>query len=143
VLALNGKLSEYGAAVGLAALAQWPTIRGDFLRVGASYVRHLRAADGVSLAPGFGVDWTASTCVVGLLPGTLETTVQRLARAGVATRQWWGRGLHRHAAFAGFPRGSLATTEMLAATQLGLPCWRDLPDETIRRVCDLIATADH
>ena len=142
VVALNGKLSEYAAAVGLAALAQWPTIRADFLRVGAAYVRHLPAA-GVTLGAGFGTEWTSSTCIVGLRPGTLQATVQRLAGAGIATRQWWGSGLHRNAAFADFPRLSLTVTEMLAATQLGLPCWRDLPEEAIRRVCALIAVSDH
>jgi dTDP-4-amino-4,6-dideoxygalactose transaminase len=80
---------------------------------------------------------------VGLRPGTLQATVQRLAGAGIATRQWWGSGLHRNAAFADFPRLSLTVTEMLAATQLGLPCWRDLPEEAIRRVCALIAVSDH
>ena len=141
VLAMNGKLSEYGAAVGLAALADWATIRGDFLRVGSTYRAALGDGRVAALQAGFGSDWVTSTCMVGLARGTAGQMAERLAAAGFATRRWWGGGLHRHAAFADFPRQALPATEHLAGTQLGLPCWRDLPDAVIHRLCEQVAAS--
>ncbi len=138
ILALNGKLSEYGAAIGLAALADWTAIRSDFLRVGSTYRAALEADSGAVLQDGYGCRWVSSTCVVKLVADGAMQTAQRLAASGIATRRWWGRGLHRHTAFAGFPCTALPATETLAETQLGLPCWRDLPDDTIRRICGLL-----
>jgi dTDP-4-amino-4,6-dideoxygalactose transaminase len=141
VVAMNGKLSEYGAAVGLAALADWATIRADFLRVCGAYRAALDGSRAVTLQAGFGREWVTSTCMVGLQQATAESTAGRLAAAGFATRRWWGGGLHRHVAFAGFPRVALPVTEALAESQLGLPCWRDLPEAAIHRIAALVAAS--
>ena len=140
-VAANGKLSEYGAAIGLAALADWRNIRADFQRVGATYHAALAGGGVGELQAGYGADWVASTCMVGLPASSAAEIESRLAASGIATRRWWGGGLHRHAAFAGFPRLPLHATEPLAVTQLGLPCWRDLPDEAIHRICERVTAS--
>lgn len=139
--ALNGKLSEYAAAVGLAALDNWPQTRADYRRVAVSYRRSLAAISGISFPQGFGEQWIASTVTLGLPAGSMDRTLSALAAAGIGVRRWWGGGLHRHAAFADLPRMPMPVTETLVATQLGLPCWTDLPDETIARICSVLSDA--
>ncbi|MER8514366.1 DegT/DnrJ/EryC1/StrS family aminotransferase [Mesorhizobium sp. M1060] len=137
--ALNGKLSEYGAAVGLAALELWPHTRAAYKRVATSYSRSLGSISGLSLPEGFGEKWISSTVTIGLPPGSMDRALTALAKGGVGVRRWWGGGLHRHAAFEHFPRLPLQTTDILVATQLGLPCWTDLADETISRICSILS----
>jgi dTDP-4-amino-4,6-dideoxygalactose transaminase len=141
VPALNAKLSEYGAAVGLAAIADWPRTRADFVRVGNDYRRLLPQAAGVEVQTGFAQAWIASTVMVSLPAGTMAQTLAALSEAGIGVRRWWGGGLHRHAAFATCPRTALPITDLLVETQLGLPCWPDLPDEQIGYICRTIAAA--
>jgi dTDP-4-amino-4,6-dideoxygalactose transaminase len=140
-LALNGKLSEYSAAVGLAALEGWPRSRAAYKRVARTYRRWLGHISGLSMPEGLGERWISSTITVGLPQGSMDRAVAALTEAGIGVRRWWGGGLHRHAAFEHLPRVPLPVTDTLAATQLGLPCWIDLPDETISRVCSLLREA--
>jgi dTDP-4-amino-4,6-dideoxygalactose transaminase len=136
----NGKLSEYGAAVGLASLDEWSETRADFLRVARFYRQNLSAQEGIQLQVGFGESWVASTVMVESQTRDAETLSDLLAKNGIGSRRWWGGGLHRHRSFQDFPRHRVAQTEALAERVVGLPSWRDLPNETIGEVCALLVS---
>ena len=140
VPAFNAKLSEFHAAVGLAAFDGWPQTRAAFQRVASTYRRHLAGLP-VTLLDGFGERWVAATCVVRLDEAARDHVGARLAEAGIETRAWWNRGCHREPLFAALPRGDLAVTEALAATTLGLPCYADLADDDIAAICGEIRRA--
>ncbi|MBA2435580.1 MAG: DegT/DnrJ/EryC1/StrS family aminotransferase [Chthoniobacterales bacterium] len=138
---LNGKMSEYTAAVGLAALDTWETTRADFARVAVSYREALAGQGKVILQEGFGGRWVSSTVMVAAADAGAEAVGRELAAHRIGTRRWWGGGLHRHGAFAKFPRGRTQQTEDLANSVLGLPCWRDLPNDKIRQICEFVIAA--
>lgn len=140
--AFNGKLSEYAAAVGLASLDDWFETRTDFLRVARAYRSHFEELEGIRLQPGFGQNWVASTVIIESETIAADALARALAENGIGTRRWWGEGLHRHRCFHGFPRDRVPQTEMLAERVIGLPCWRDLSDEEIARICRVVASAD-
>jgi dTDP-4-amino-4,6-dideoxygalactose transaminase len=142
VRSLNGKMSEYAAAVGLAALDNWGTTRSDFARVAAAYVEAFARESKVMIQEGFGERWVSSTVVVAVEETGAEVVGRRLAADRIGTRRWWGGGLHRHEAFEKFPRGNTDHTEALAESVIGLPCWRDLPNDKIEMIGDIVtATA--
>lgn len=138
---LNGKMSEYAAAVGLAALDTWETTRADFARVAVSYREALAGQGKVIFQEGFGGRWVSSTVMVAAADAGAEAVGRELAAHRIGTRRWWGGGLHRHGAFAKFPRGRTQQTEDLANSVLGLPCWRDLPNDKIRQICEFVIAA--
>jgi dTDP-4-amino-4,6-dideoxygalactose transaminase len=137
VRSLNGKMSEYVAAVGLAALDAWPTTRADFARVARAYAKGFSAEPSIVTQPGFAEEWISSTIVVATKNVGAEATGNALAANNIGSRRWWGGGLHRHAAFAKFPRDRTDKTEVLVDSVIGLPCWRDLPDDEITRICEV------
>jgi dTDP-4-amino-4,6-dideoxygalactose transaminase len=144
VPALNAKLSEYHAAVGHAALDEWPQSRRAFQRVALNYGRALADLPGVSLLEGYGERWVTSTAILRLEGSDapdIDLFAGALAVSGIDTRQWWGRGLHRQPAFADCPRTPLPQTDRLAATTLGLPCFPDLSAGAAVRVARAIASA--
>jgi dTDP-4-amino-4,6-dideoxygalactose transaminase len=142
VRSFNGKLSEYAAAVGLAALDTWDATRADFARVAAAYGEAFRGESKVMIQEGFGRRWVSSTVVIALAQAGAESVGRELAANGIGTRRWWGGGLHRHAAFEKLPRGRTENADELAESVIGLPCWRDLPNDEVRKVSDIvIATA--
>lgn len=145
VPAMNAKLSEYHAAVGLAALAAWPEQRQRFLGVARRLAPHLRSA-GCTWLEGWGESWISSTCVVRLPHGlSAEDAMVAMGLRGIATRAWWGRGCHVQPAFERCPRWPadvpLHVTERLADTTLGLPFFVDLPEGAEERIAGALAAA--
>ncbi len=140
-VATNAKLSEYAAAVGLAALDGWAVTR---LRYGLA-ARQLRIAlanrPDVVFQDGWGSDWISSVCVVRVPDGMADVVEARLADDGLDTRRWWGDGCHVTPAFAGAPRTDLTATETLARSTLGLPFSYDLSTEEIARVAEAVTSA--
>ncbi len=132
---LNGKMSEYTAAVGHAALDVWPDTRRAWLAVADTY-RTLLHRFGLALL--FDGDRARSTALVDVgtpLAGAIEAA---LHAQGVEVRRWWGDGCHRQPAFAAFPSGDLSVTERLASRVLGLPFHPDLGTADAERVVRLL-----
>lgn len=133
---LNGKLSEYHAAVGLAELDGWTEKRDQLESVVALYVD---AFANVGL-----VDRLVSPPTVGLSymlfradDITESESVRRILRArGIDYRLWYGGGVHEHTHFAGAGHGRLDTAEALAARLIGLPTAPDLAAAEVRRIAE-------
>jgi dTDP-4-amino-4,6-dideoxygalactose transaminase len=139
--AMNAKLSEYHAAVGLAALDTWSETRADWMAVAGYYRRVLAESNVINLQPGFGKDWVSSTCVVSIAERAHPRVQSELARAAIDTRMWWGSGLHRERATTHYPHNPLPVTENLAQSTLGLPLYRDLPERDIQYIVEAIIKA--
>jgi len=133
--ALNGKMSEYHAAVGLASLAKWPATRARHIQIAAWYRRRMEGLPGVALQPGYG-GWASGT-TSPVLPIEAARVSRRLRLLGVETRSWWGMGCHLQPAFARCPRGPLAVTERLGMRVLGLPHFPEMRESDV----DLVAGA--
>lgn len=122
----NGKLSEYHAAVGLAALNAWPGQHAALRAVARRYKEAFDASDiNLHLAP-----HVASTYALLELPpgGKRATVMTALLEQGIESRSWYGDGLHRHPVHAQVSRDTLPVSEQLAATLIGLPVAPDLPE---------------
>jgi dTDP-4-amino-4,6-dideoxygalactose transaminase len=133
--ALNAKMSEYHAAIALAALAAWPRTRdahADLLS------RLKQALPDWAWPTGLG-DAHVTNTLVARFPMGADRAEAHLTRHGIETRRWWGMGLHRQPAFADCPRQDLPNTERLAGLSLGLPCHLDLGADDIRRLADSVA----
>jgi dTDP-4-amino-4,6-dideoxygalactose transaminase len=131
---LNAKMSEYGAAVGLAELDRWPSKRRAVVAAVRVYRESLADCERLAFAPGFDETAVQPTCnvrVQGLSAGAL---VDSLSGAGIGARKWWGEGCHRHPAFAACPRFALPVTESLADSVVGLPFYPGIAAGEIERV---------
>lgn len=128
---MNAKLSEYGAAIGLAGLDDWPARRRRLADLRRDYLAALDDVPGVRPWAPAGI---SSTLMVRLPPGAADRTAAKLREAGIETRRWWGRGCHRQPALAGCPRTALPVTEALADSALGLPFHTDVTPADIDRI---------
>lgn len=137
----NAKMAEYAAAAGLAALDRWPQARAGFERVARGYRTAFANAPEIAFQPGYGERWISSTAVVRVPPGRLDAIEDALAERGIGSRRCWGDGLASHRAFAHHPSAPLPATQALAQTSLGLPCWRDLPDDAIATIAAVVVAA--
>ncbi|MBB4286447.1 aminotransferase class I/II-fold pyridoxal phosphate-dependent enzyme [Roseospira goensis] len=135
--AFNGKLSEYGAAVALAALDAWPDTRASWRDAAALYAPLLARNDLVTQA-GFGQRWVGSVLVVRLPDHDARAVEAGLGTHGILTRRWWPLALHEHPAFAACPWDSTEHGGRLARQCLGLPFFRDIAPHQARTVMDAL-----
>ena len=141
VPATNAKLSEYHAAVGLAALDEWPETRQEWMTAVQTYRKALGGTSRAQFQCGFGERWVTSTCLVNLGEPGATRAEAALTAADIDSRRWWGDGAHAHAATAACPRAALPVTEALARTTIGLPLYRDMTADDIHRVAECVLAA--
>jgi dTDP-4-amino-4,6-dideoxygalactose transaminase len=138
---MNGKMSEYHAAVGLAELDGWDDKRLAFQAVAESYRRAAaarRLADRVHVTPEIGMPYALYRCRDRI---EAEHVQQALEDGGIGWRLWYGTGLQHHAYFADAPRDQLGATAQIAPTLLGLPMAVDLAPAQIAHVIAVLAEA--
>ncbi len=131
---MNAKLSEYAAAVGNAALDHWMERREAILLRLEWYLSGLAQLDCVLPAPGLSSCIALPTLNVQLPIQSAAEYSQRLAQEGIESRRWWGSGCHRQPAFACCGSTSLAVTDRLATSVLGLPFFADISKAQIGAV---------
>jgi len=130
----NGKMSEYHAAVGLAALDAWPASARAFRRVADEYRTQLATAglvDRLVASPTVAGCYSLFTC------RSQEEQIrihESLASRGVEVRLWYGRGLHTQPRFLDLTRDTVPVTERIAPCLIGLPVAADLPADDIAHV---------
>jgi dTDP-4-amino-4,6-dideoxygalactose transaminase len=137
---INGKMSEYHAAVGLASLNGWTERHAAIQAVAAGY----REAFAVHRLDHLLITHpaVASNYVLLQLPdGPTATRVSRaLAAVDIETRYWYGqRGLSGQPAVAELPRDSTPFAEQLSSCQLGLPVAPDLTLQDVAQVAAVVA----
>lgn len=142
---LNGKLSEYHAAVGHAMLDDLPARRAAHARVAGQYAALAAGRDpgGVlhlppAISPAYVLLETAG-------PEGFARAEAALTARGIETRRWYGRGVHVQPYFAATAGGdappALPVTEALCARLMGLPMAPDLAPAQVARVLDALAAA--
>lgn len=138
---INGKLSEYHAAIGLAELDGWDAKQAAFARVTARYRRMFARA---GLADRFVAAPDIASCyAVYACDGVAES--ERISAAlrarDVDFRLWYGSGLQDQTYLRRMPRERLTVTRRLAPRLVGLPVATDLQPAVQQRVVDALRTA--
>lgn len=136
----NGKMSEYHAAVGLAALDGWPARRRRLLELAHAYRQALQQVPGIALQDGWGESWISATAIIDLGADGAAEVEAAMGKLGISCRRWWGEGCHTQPAFASYPRTDMPVTEALARRQLGLPFFVDLSEDQMSRVAAALRT---
>ena len=123
----NAKMSEYGAAVGLATLDSWSSIRSDFEKISSQILELSNRIDLNCFTP-HGASISSYWILRDLDPLFKQTTIKLFKDRGIATRDWWESGCHRMPAYQGFLKAgnSLKNTEYFAATSLGFPFFTEM-----------------
>lgn len=131
---INGKMSEYHAAIGLAELDTWESKLLGF-KTAAELLGRIE-----SLSPSLITRPNVASCYalhVAETPEAGEALRRKLRKGGIGYRKWYGEGAHVHPYTSGFGRDHLPVTEQLVKTLTGLPMSPDLEE----RDAELISRA--
>ena len=135
---INGKLSEYHAAVGLAGLDAWTEKLAALCSVAEMYraACELRGlSNRLVAAPDVSLAYVLFRCDDATQAAAVRGA---LARAGIDHRLWYEQGLHRHAAFASARRDPSPVSDALLPCLIGLPVAPDLTSVHIARAADAL-----
>ncbi len=139
----NAKMSEYHAAVGLAALARWPESKARRRKLAKEYGAVLHA-----LCPDITLQARPLDGIYTIMQLLLPTGVDsrsvgsHLRSLGIETRCWYLPLLGMHPAFSGcVVDGELPVLRELVPRMLGIPFHLDLGREHIERICTALAGA--
>jgi dTDP-4-amino-4,6-dideoxygalactose transaminase len=135
----NYRISEYTAAVGLAALAKSEDKIARLKTVALTYADELRNSQ-IRLQDGVGENWVTMTLNVRLPADSVTDTLQRLDESGIQWRRWWGLGCQSHPAFASLRSLNLPVTNDLAPRVIGVPCHSMLGADDIEFVSRCLLT---
>ncbi len=127
---INGKMSEYHAAVGGAELDGWDVKLGRFHEA-ARRLRARMAGDGLWTAPVIGANYAL---FLGETPEVAERGCEALSANRIGWRRWYGLGGHSHPYTARYGRDRLDVTEHLVRTTVGLPMSVDLSEDDAGRI---------
>lgn len=130
---INAKLSEYAAAIGLAALDDWPATHAAYLALRHQYEAALSSLQGMTLGPETDGDCVTSTFNIRL-PVDAAAVVAALNQRGIEARRWWGDGCHGQPAYADCPRLDVPVTQQLARHVLSLPFFLGMEPSDIKHV---------
>lgn len=132
---VNGKLSEFHAAVGRGGLDAWPESLKLYQQKATLYLQAGKELN-IQFQDGWGKDWLSSTCVIRLpSPAIKQQVEESLLEKGIQHRNWWNHGCHRELAFADTPiPKNLQNTEYLANSTLGIPFFRDITETSIASI---------
>lgn len=138
----NAKLSEYAAAMGLAALDIWPEQRERFLTLEGWYRKHLPDCVMQQKRP-MGVYPILS---VKLPNVPAQSVAESMKEKGIETRRWYTPTLDRHPLFAQMGNRAerrsgafdLPVTEGLAKHLIGLPYHLHLTESDVAQVCETL-----
>jgi len=141
VVGVNGKLSEYHAAVGHASLDAWPENARSRRVAYSEYVASLsRAAGGRIAWQKASMDTVRSVCAF-LMPSqqTRDRAEASFASAGISTRRWYCPTVDRHPAFHHFEHFSTPIAHAVADRLLGVPFYPELDVASRDVVSDVLA----
>lgn len=137
----NGKLSEYHAALALAALARWPDTSARRIAMHRAYLRLLAERCASLTTQERPPDGIYSIFPVLMPEGRRAADAFRFLRdRGIETRRWYCPPLPAHPAFSGMPvAGELGVADSIGERLLALPFHLLLSDNDLASVTAVLA----
>ncbi len=130
----NFRISEYDAAVGLAAFDGLDARIRLLREASLAYVEGFERI-GVRMQPGFGTEWLTMTVNALFEPAAADAVTAAFDAAGIQWRRWYGTGCQAHPAFATCRHDGLPRTPAASAGAIGVPFFPAITREQIDEVC--------
>jgi dTDP-4-amino-4,6-dideoxygalactose transaminase len=137
MLGSNSKLSEYNAAIGLAALEEWPSKRQKWEALTRYYIEKFTQIANNNISHNLSTRWISSTCNIKISTDNLQNVMTELANYGIESRKWWN-SCHKAHAYQQFPCLKLPITEKLDESVIALPFVVDLTEEEVAYIVSTI-----
>jgi dTDP-4-amino-4,6-dideoxygalactose transaminase len=144
-LGLNAKLSELGAAVGLATLQRFPSVIERRMMLFGTYTKLL--SDVGAFDDGWSLQHVRGEAAYQWLPllapdiAARDRLLRIAAERQIELRRYFVPPCHEQLQFRDLPRGDLSMTDRLGDCVVSLPLWEGLTDAMVARVVGTVIEA--
>ena len=133
-LGINGKFSEYNAAVGLASFYKWEINRERIVHL-TERVNEISNKYSFYVTPAMRKGLATPYWIVQLKTNSQKVKLMKQFKLlGIETRDWWAAGCKQMPAFNKFATESLVNTKKLSETTIGLPFHLKLTNADLNRI---------
>jgi dTDP-4-amino-4,6-dideoxygalactose transaminase len=137
---INGKISEYHAAIGLAELDGWEDKKHQLHKTAQAY----QAIFLQYALPHTFITWPDVAACYAFVEAKdaqdAERLIATLAQHGIETRRWYHTGLHRHPVYNNAIQAHcLRVTEDIGQRLIGVPLHFSMQETAMHRVCMALA----
>lgn len=140
ILGLNGKLSEYGAAIALATLDAFREKSMIRQRIHAWYSQHFEQAGLLKRGWSFqkvngriAYQFMSVLCPEGHIN---ETYIKLLSALNIQARTYFSPACHQQPVFRSYSSTELSVTENISRRILSLPLWEEMVESDVNHVID-------
>jgi len=141
VMGLNGKISEYTAAVALATLDAFPAKRNRRQEILGWYdmlFEEMRLPQhGWMMQKGQDKKVLSVLCPIGI---SNEDVIDKLKSLGIHTGKYFSPSCHEQELFADYPHTGLPVTNEICSRVITLPLWEEMEFADVRRVVEGLAS---
>lgn len=138
---VNGKMSEYSAAVGLAALDGWEDRRATLSTLQEAYIGLLNRVSGLRVIPENSEQRLSGSICVMLDQPPNQKLMERLQERSIEARYWWTAPCHTLSAFSELARSDMSITNDIASRVMNLPFYEGLSDEDVEYIVSVLSEA--
>lgn len=138
---INAKMSEYGAAVGLASLDAWPLNRSKSIKLAASYHNQLSRLPGLDIVNDVDGTWAPGTVLIRFKTHLASLITNTLAEKNIEARHWWGALCNEHAVNRNSFSHDLSVSQTALPSLMNLPFSLDMSSSVIEEVVSEIGEA--
>jgi dTDP-4-amino-4,6-dideoxygalactose transaminase len=129
----NAKMNEYQAAMILASMKYFETLRKDWIEL-HDKAKQISSSLGLSTHPAMSKGEISSYWVIETSPDLTDLIETTFLKNGYQTRRWWEYGCHQMPFFKKDNSISLPVTDRVASSSIALPFHLYLCDEDLERI---------
>ena len=129
----NAKMNEYQAAMILASMEDFETLRKDWV-VLHDKAKQISSSLGLSTHPAMSKGEISSYWLIEASPNLINLIESSSLKHGYQTRRWWEYGCHQMPFFVKGSPIALPTTERVASSSIALPFHLHLCDEDLETI---------
>jgi dTDP-4-amino-4,6-dideoxygalactose transaminase len=129
----NAKMNEYQAAMILASMKDFETLRKDWV-VLHDKAKQISSSLGLSTHPAMSKGEISSYWLIEASPNLINLIESSFLKHGYQTRRWWEYGCHQMPFFVKGSPISLPATERVASSSIALPFHLHLCDEDLEAI---------
>jgi dTDP-4-amino-4,6-dideoxygalactose transaminase len=129
----NAKMNEYQAAMILASMKNFETLRRDWIDL-HDKTKQISSSLGLSTHPAMSKGEISSYWVIETSPDLIDLIETKSLKNGYQTRRWWEYGCHQMPFFIKGNSISLPATDRVASSSIALPFHLHLCEEDLESI---------
>lgn len=142
-IGINAKMSEYHAAVGLAAMDIWDTTKKLNIELQEKFINFFDKQKNFSILKGLSKDFCWMSCVIYSDAKKINYLEEELAKNKIESRRWWGNLCHESNACQAYSSGSMNESIRISKQHINIPFFADMSHTEIEKIFKIIEIIDN